>query len=166
MNEPTVYILDKNKEYKPVSLRDYPLFAKADRLMSVLSKHDSMCKAIDKDMLMEQTMEKRRQALHYETEQLPLHLLINILEAFGMIKNAEVPDSDQMIQRMMKTVCYYQSREYEPMMTEGYYVTIQGIMMFMAYRKETIIIEDPEEFVDLVTMVGKPLALSEVPTRI
>lgn len=91
-------------------------------------------------------------------------MTINILEAFGMIHKTEVVQQNQMIQGM--ALAAHQASgiidAFEPFMTTGYYMTIQGIMMYGVYRKDAKVIECPDEFVDRVTAIGRPIASTAI----
>lgn len=159
MIEPTAQILDRNKNWQPVGLSRYPIFALTDRLVLILSKYNSAEDGLDGDILMAKVWNQARETLHYETQQLPLHLSMNILEAFGIIHKTRVLEENRLVQQLTSMMSQANGREYEPPKTDGYYITIQGIMMYAAYMKDAKVIEDSKEFVDTVTIIGKPLAL-------
>lgn len=58
MKEPFAYILDENRNWQPVGLSRYPIFALTDRLVLILTKYNSADNGLDDDILMARVCEK------------------------------------------------------------------------------------------------------------
>lgn len=126
-----------------------PVFVETYRLVSLLSKH-GIDNGIGEDVLIAQTLNKNRRGLIYESERHPMTTSLTILLKFKMVYETRVIETDRDAQLLMLYAAAADNTEYTPPMTNGYYMTLQGMMMFQSYFKNATKITDPIQFTESI----------------